>query len=202
MRNFWMGSFACCYEVAWSNGAWATIYWYTLFPKRNATSELAGGIQFRDFPVTTCTQTSYDCARIMRNFEMGSLANCYQEHSTNDIWYKIKWCTLFPKRKATSKNLRFFWGRVYIVGNYCENSIILENLPRPGTFCLVVHSAFLSPEIVWWECSIFIYFFLSRVYIEGTYCENSLILEYPKSMVKTLWREICISHGELLLFLC
>ena len=58
-------------------------YWYTLFPKRNATSKLAGGTQFRDFPVTTCTQTSYGCARTMRNFGIGSLENCYQEHSTH-----------------------------------------------------------------------------------------------------------------------
>ncbi len=62
---------------------------YTL-PQKNATFELAGGIQSRDFTVTTSTQTSYDCARSMKNLEMESLASCYQEHSTNDVWYKIK----------------------------------------------------------------------------------------------------------------
>ncbi len=85
---------------------------YTLFLKRNATFKLAGEIHFHDFPVKTCTQTSYECARTMRNFGIWSSVNCYQEHFTNDIWSKIKWCTLFPKRKETSEKLCFFWGRV------------------------------------------------------------------------------------------
>ncbi len=50
------------------------------------------------------------------------LAHCYQEHSgiatrsvlAFDIWSNIKWRTLFPKREATSENLHFFWGRVYV----------------------------------------------------------------------------------------
>ena len=113
MRNFWMGSFACCYQVNRWNGVLPMVSCNTLFPKRNAISQLAEGIHFRDFPVTTCTQTSCECARTMKNFGMGLLAYCYQEHSTNDIGSRIKWRSLFPKRKATSEKLRFFWGRVY-----------------------------------------------------------------------------------------
>ncbi len=45
--------------------------------------------------------------------QMGFLTNCYQEQCTNEIWPKIHWPTLLPKRKATSEKLRFFWGRVY-----------------------------------------------------------------------------------------
>ncbi len=57
---------------------------------------------------------SSDCARTVRNFGMGFLTNWYQEQCKNEIWPKIHWPTLLPKRKATSEKLRFFWGRVYI----------------------------------------------------------------------------------------
>ncbi len=44
---------------------------------------------------------------------MGFLASCYQEHCRSGIWPKVHRPTLLPKRKATSENLHFFWGKVY-----------------------------------------------------------------------------------------
>ena len=48
------------------------------------------------------------------NRQKTPLKNCYQEQCTNEIWPKVHWSTLLPKRKATSEKLRFFWGRVYM----------------------------------------------------------------------------------------
>ncbi len=100
------------------------IFRHTLFPKRKSPFNLAGGIQFREITAMTCTQMPSDCARTVRNFGMGFLTNCYQEQCTNEIWPKVHWPTLLPKRKATSEKLRFFWGRVYIVATH----------PRPVNF--------------------------------------------------------------------
>ncbi len=46
-------------------------------------------------------------------FEMQLLAVCYQGHCRNDVWPEVHWHTIFPKRNAIFKNLRFFWKRVY-----------------------------------------------------------------------------------------
>ena len=54
---------------------------------------------------------------MVRNFRMVFLPSSYQEHYVNDTWCQIHWYTLFPKRNATFKNLRFFWGRVYVVNH-------------------------------------------------------------------------------------
>ncbi len=93
----------------------------TLFPKRNATLISRFFMVTPDqgqWPWVMCTkenapQMSSDCARSVRNFRIGFLTNCYQEQCTNEIWPKVHWPTLLPKRMATSEKLRFFWGRVY-----------------------------------------------------------------------------------------
>ena len=76
----------------------------TLFPKRNAT------LIFRFFMVTL---DQGQWPRFMRTKGNAPWSNCYQEQCTNEIWPKVHWPTLLPKRKATSEKLRFFWGRVY-----------------------------------------------------------------------------------------
>ena len=110
---------------------------HTLFPKGNATLIC----QFFTVPLGFRPRSKVmSILSIMRNFERGSLANCYQEHYANDFWYKIQWCTLFPKRKATSKNLRFFWGRVYAWSLTSTANILIYFL------------AFLSClPVVWWR---------------------------------------------------
>ncbi len=62
----------------------------TLFPKINATlisRFFKVTLDQRQWPQVMCTKG-------------------------NEIWSKVHWPTLLPKRKATSEKLRFFWGRV------------------------------------------------------------------------------------------
>ncbi len=56
-RNFGMPFFASCYQEHCGNDVWPQFDWNTLFPKRNATSLVPGGIHFYDFTDVRCTQT-------------------------------------------------------------------------------------------------------------------------------------------------
>ncbi len=98
----------------------------TLFPKRNAglihpffllilghwpwpwvMSILSNGLR------SNLQKTPFKNSRYFsHNFGMVVLPSSYQDHYVNDTWCQVHWYTLFPKRNATFKNLRFFWGRV------------------------------------------------------------------------------------------
>ncbi len=83
----------------------------TLFPKRNATLIYGFFMVTLDqgqWPWVMCTKWNAPGEEFWNGVFGKFLQNC-----RNDVWPKVHWPTLFPKRKANSENLRFFWGRVY-----------------------------------------------------------------------------------------
>ncbi len=81
---------------------------------------------------------------MVRNFGIRFLPGSYQEHYVNDTWCQVYWYTRFPKRNATSQNLRFFWWRVYqielqkflvLVQNHCNWNVTWLNLLHSAWPC-------------------------------------------------------------------
>ena len=103
MRSFWMGSFAyCSQENLWKCCIIPDFLTYTL-PKNKGNFQTCWrhpvSWNFSD----DLYSMSYDCARMVKNFGMGLLANWYQEHCNYDIWPKFHCPTVLPKRKEISE---------------------------------------------------------------------------------------------------
>ncbi len=70
----------------------------------------------------TCTQTSSDCKRPRRNFEMVSFSSYSKNHLTKSTWPGVRVSDPGSLRKVGSE--KFFWRRVW-----SSSFIILLNLP-------------------------------------------------------------------------
>ncbi len=134
---------------------WSNIDLHTLFPKRDATS-------ISRFLMVTLHQGQWP--RIMftkgiapgRNFKWGSLAHCHQEHCRNEIWPKVHWHKLLPKRKATSEKLRFF-GEECGIFNECTSLGRREVMDLVASMCPLACLNLLSTIALPWSLKVILW---------------------------------------------
>ena len=86
------------------------------FPKRKATFKPAGGIQSCETSAMTCSQMSSDCARTVRNFGLGFLTNCYQEHCKNGVFAHISLPYTPCQKKGNFRKFAFLFGKSVWLG--------------------------------------------------------------------------------------